>query len=119
MPLLVISLLALLSIGQAGAEPLQVDDPLNRESTPRPYFISRQAGILGRRLARLAGSPLARIKRARGTAAASHGRLGHPERRNRTALNPAMLRVADQYLWKAARETLRFPGATTDHPALP
>ena len=28
MPLLVISLLALLSIGQAGAEPLQVDDPL-------------------------------------------------------------------------------------------
>ena len=34
MPLLVISLLALLSIGQAGAEPLQVDDPLQIVRAP-------------------------------------------------------------------------------------
>ena len=34
MPLLVISLLALLSIWQAGAEPLQVDDPLQIVRAP-------------------------------------------------------------------------------------
>ena len=34
MPLLVISLLALLSIGQAGAERLQVDDPLQIVRAP-------------------------------------------------------------------------------------
>ena len=41
MPILLISLLALLSIGQAGAERLQVDDPLQIvRATPRPDFIS-------------------------------------------------------------------------------
>ena len=34
MPILLISLLALLSIGQAGAEPLQVDDPLQIVRAP-------------------------------------------------------------------------------------
>ena len=45
MPLLVISLLALLSIGQAGAEPLQVDDPLIVRAPLDPILFQDKRGF--------------------------------------------------------------------------
>ena len=46
MPILLISLLALLSIGQAGAERLQVDDPLQIVRAPRgPILFQDKRGF--------------------------------------------------------------------------
>ena len=45
MPLLVISFLALLSIGQAGAEPLQVDDPLIVRAPLDPILFQDKRGF--------------------------------------------------------------------------
>src|SRR4051794_11507058 len=117
MPLLVISLLALLSIGQAGAEPLQVDDPLIVRAPLDPILFQDKRGFWEDDSHAWLEALLRELSERE--ALRQPLTVDHPERRNRTALNPAMLRVADQYLWKAARETLRFPGATTDHPALP
>ena len=48
MPLLLISLLALLSIGQAGAERLQIDDPLQIVRAPSAIFYFKTSGDSGK-----------------------------------------------------------------------